>query len=119
PEFTFANDTLMLISIPGGTMGVPLPDGEPRAIGTHHLFNPPGISTPISPDGKWIASAAGVDRKSQWAVTSTDGDSFRLLGKPFGCDAWAIAWLPDGRSYLGGASEGCLDWREEIYVVPT
>jgi hypothetical protein len=76
----------------------------------------------LSPDGKWLAFGSGgqKDNKSmpQWAITSLDGKTVRLLGEPMGCDAWPVQWLPDSRALLAVGVQSCDAYSADLYVVP-
>ena len=76
----------------------------------------------LSPDGKWLAFGSGgqKDNKTipQWAITSLDGKTVRLLGEPMGCDAWPVQWLPDSRALLAIGAQSCDPYNAEWYVVP-
>ena len=101
-----------------------IPSARPHVLTSHGAYwLRRGATRDIaSPDGKWIAlGSIGVrDGKTvpQWAVTSTDGATFRLLGSTMGCDAWPEYWLPDSRAFIAVGADSCDDWREDRYVVP-
>ena len=76
----------------------------------------------LSPDGKWLAFGSGGLKDNrpvpQWAITSLDGKTVRLLGEPMGCDAWPVAWLPDSRGLIAVGAQSCDAFTPEVYVVP-
>jgi Tol biopolymer transport system component len=76
----------------------------------------------LSPDGKWVAFGSGgqKDNKTipQWAITSLDGKTVRLLGEPMACDAWPVQWLPDSRALLAVGVSSCDPYSADLYVVP-
>jgi len=76
----------------------------------------------LSPDGKWVAfgSVGPKDNKQhpEWAITSLDGKTVRLLGEPMLCDAWPHQWLPNSKALIAYGAASCDEWREELYVVP-
>jgi Tol biopolymer transport system component len=76
----------------------------------------------LSPDGKWLAFGSGGQKDTktipQWAITSLDGRTVRLLGEPMGCDAWPVEWLPDSRALLAIGVQSCDPYNAELYVVP-
>jgi hypothetical protein len=79
-------------------------------------------ATELSPDGKWLAFGSGgqKDNKTipQWAITSLDGKTVRLLGEPMACDAWPIQWLPDSRALIAVGVSSCDPFNADVYVVP-
>lgn len=76
----------------------------------------------LSPDGKWLAFGSGGQKENQtrpqWAITSLDGKTVRLLGEPMSCDAFPHQWLPDSRALIAFGVQSCDDYRPEAYVVP-
>jgi len=133
PGYRLVNDTLVIIgkSISGHNLhptyevvAVPVPAGDPHVLTNHGAYWQVGSTRDVaSPDGKWIAlGSIGVrDGKTvpQWAVTSTDGATFRLLGSTMGCDAWPEHWLPDSRAFVAVGVDSCDDWRgDDRYIVP-
>ncbi len=123
--YRLINDALLVVGYDakeGTLQAVPIPGGEPRMLGAHPAYwNNSRAESLISPDGKWIAAGSvglkdGV-KKPQWAIFSTDGKTFRLLGSAMGCDAWPVQWLPDSRSLVGVGADSCQDWSEETFLI--
>jgi len=112
-QYRLHDDTLALASTPTGQLALPLPQGPPRLLAGHEAYA--GL---VSPDGKWVAFGSSANHNGyQWAVASTDGKVFRLLGPVMGCDAWPTQWLPDSRAIIG-AGENCTDFLDEAFIVP-
>jgi Tol biopolymer transport system component len=76
----------------------------------------------LSPDGKWVAFGSGGQKEGkphpEWAITSLDGKTVRLLGEPMMCDAWPEHWLPDSRAFLAVGVSSCDQYHIEHYIVP-